>query len=188
MAKHRELFTRASLLSILLMLVACGEEAAPPAAAAGLDCDATQRLSVGQSYETEDGRYQITVHELATGRSATDGAGVSYTMVDADIEVCRLMPGPEAQFTTYDFGMCLVGPAMFGDEKVNGHSYSNTGMEALEPELAPYPAFADGCERGWLGFPEIWSGPQEGVQTLGVYYSPNYQDAVSPPRVLWEMP
>lgn len=34
----------------------------------------------------------------------------------------------------------------------------------------------------------IWLGPQEGVETLGVYYSPNYQGAASTPRALWETP
>jgi len=188
MKSHFEVFKQASSLTLALMLIACGAETTPPAATAGLDCEATQTLTVGQSYETDDGLYRITVHELATGRSATDSAGESQTMVDADIEVCRLMPGPEEQFTTYDFGMCLVGPALFGEEKVNGHSYSNTDMDALEPELAPYPAFADGCQRGWLGFPEIWTGPREGVETVGVYYSPNYKGAASTPRALWRMP
>ena len=62
-------------------------------------------------------------------------------------------------------------------------------MESRSPELPPYPSFEAGeCERGWLGFPMIWIGPGEGIEIVGVYYSPNYQEDEAIERALWRVP
>jgi hypothetical protein len=172
-----------------VLVAGCGSEATVPAAAEGLDCEATRTLTQGESHVTGDGLFRVTVHEIVTGRSAADDAGAEQAMVDAEVEVCRLADSGELRFSSYDVALCLVGPAVFGDERVNGPSYSNTGMESRSPELAAYPAFESSeCERGWLGFPMTWLGPSEGVEAVGVYYTPNYRDEPSSEITLWRMP
>jgi len=172
-----------------MLLAGCGSEATVPAQADGLDCGAIHTLAIGESHETGDGLFRVTVHEIVTGRSAADDAGAEQAMVDAEVEVCRLADAGDLRFSAYDVALCMVGPAVFGDEWVNGPSYSNTGLESRSPELAPHPSFAKGdCERGWLGFPLTWLGPSEGVEVVGVYYTPGYQEEAPTERALWRMP